>query len=200
MAVANIFQSRVLDLDFDLDRRQTSGPGVDRLLSDIALGIKDLKRRNQDLEEENSELQAALEKANERITQLINTSVQAADMAIVRPLETRANGSVIRNLREEMTLPVREPNGRLIEPEPATSTIELVASRFNSFSALNSFYQQVRALPGVIDVEAKGFEKGTVHVAITYRHNLPLAELLAQMSGFSPRVVSMDEGKLEIAL
>ncbi|MCL5958155.1 MAG: hypothetical protein M1358_02370 [Chloroflexi bacterium] len=62
--------SRPNIIHFDPERRSFDDPNLEQLFRDVSRSVKELKRKNQGLEEENAGLLAALGEANERIERL----------------------------------------------------------------------------------------------------------------------------------
>ena len=87
-------------------------------------------------------------------------------------------------------------------PEARTPVIRigLTAAPFRNFTTLSAFHRAVQQLPGVVDVKARGFDKGVLHLAIEYSNPTPLAGQLTQLSQFNLRLVSIAEDKIEIVV
>lgn len=197
MSVADIMQARILP--FDPDRRRVGAPNLDVLLADISRGVEELKNRNQELEEKNAELQAALDRANERIAQLMRTRASADAVAIPRYHESGANGHGGLHAWNGNHSAGAE-RGSVPHTEPSVNTVEFVASKIGTFAALNGFYDEVRGLAGVLDAEPRGFEKGVLRLLVTYRDHRPLAGKLAELATFPVRFVSIEPHRIEVAL
>ncbi len=67
---------------FNFDRRSLDNAGVEQLLRDIVSSVKELGRKNEELQKSNDELRAALREANERLVRFEQPG--AADHALAK--------------------------------------------------------------------------------------------------------------------
>ena len=76
--------------------------------------------------------------------------------------------------------------------------IELVVGPFTRLQQLAAFTRALREMPGVEDVSARQFAKGSVHIRVHYADAIPLSNRLAQLREFSPSVVSASKTRIEL--
>ncbi len=69
-------------IQFNFDRRSLDNAGVEQLLRDIVSSVKELGRKNEELQKSNDELRAALREANERLVHFEQPG--AADHALAK--------------------------------------------------------------------------------------------------------------------
>lgn len=79
-------------------------------------------------------------------------------------------------------------------------TVELIASPFQSFGDLCAFQQAVQKLPGVIEVKAQSFVKGTLRLRIKRRSTIPLSTQLGELRDFPFELALATENSIEINL
>ncbi|MGI5837822.1 MAG: hypothetical protein ACOX87_15205 [Chloroflexota bacterium] len=79
-------------------------------------------------------------------------------------------------------------------------SVDVIASPFQSFGDLLSFQQAVKKLPGVIEVEAQSFLKGTLRLRIKRRGTTPLSTQLATLQDFPFELLLESENRIEINL
>ena len=75
-----------------------------------------------------------------------------------------------------------------------------MATQIHSFATLSRFHRAVQQLPGVVNVKAKGFDKGKLHLIVRYSSATPLPERLAELSEFDLQVVAAREDKVEVTV
>ncbi len=93
-------------------------------------------------------------------------------------------------------------NSAPADPIASTSVdgIELIASPFQSVSALSVFLRAVKQSPGVADVKAQGFDRGILRLGIRYVRPMAPETVLSGLSQFYPRLVSADAERVEIVI
>jgi hypothetical protein len=97
---------------------------------------------------------------------------------------------------------VDDGEGRMIaaeiERQAIAETINIVASRFDSFQRLNEFVTEMRGLPGVKDARMRRLVQGVLHLAVDYEAPVPLAARLRDLQSFRVRVGKTDADGLEL--
>ncbi|MEI6136010.1 MAG: hypothetical protein WCQ48_01155 [Chloroflexota bacterium] len=94
---------------------------------------------------------------------------------------------------------VRETAQPASIPTREVQEILIVASRFQSFLALNEFQIAMRALPGVRDTRIRRFYGGALTLGVDYSDEVPLADRLRSAGG-EWRIVSIAPEHIEVAL
>lgn len=87
--------------------------------------------------------------------------------------------------------------GRL-DRQAVAETINLIASRFDSFQRLNEFVSEIRELGGVRDVRMRRLVQGVLHLAVDYEASLPLSSRLRELQHFRVRVGNQGPDGLEV--
>lgn len=113
----------------------------------------------------------------------------------------------------KMDAPVPDQEGPLDEPKkPSTQgvsspeapvlarSVELIASPFHTFGALCSFQQALQQLPGVVEVKARSFDKGALHLRIKHRGPFALAMQLRELPQHELESVSEEGNRIEVRL
>lgn len=95
-----------------------------------------------------------------------------------------------------------DPGLTTVPTDTTTAAVryELYAYPFASFGALASFQTALRKLTGVRSVRTREFTKGTLRLWIEYDNPIPLAQRLAGLEQFQPKVVREDGNVLEIVV
>ena len=85
-------------------------------------------------------------------------------------------------------------------PLPLTRSVELVASPFGTFGAVLAFQRALQRLPGIVEVKAESFDKGTLQLRIRHHISTPVQEQLLELERFDLRLISATAARIEVSV
>ncbi len=81
-----------------------------------------------------------------------------------------------------------------------TRSVELVTSPFSTFGAILAFQRALQRLPGIVDVKAESFDRGTLQLRVRCHISVPIQEQLLQLARFDLRLVSATADRIEASI